>query len=313
MKPVTALLPMYNSISDVGWEAVELQIRSVLDQTYTNLRLIVLNDGSTDDTPARVEQEFGGGRVEVRHNERNLGLVGSVERLLSFVETDYYALVDHDDCWERDKIAKTVARLEETGADLAYTDLRVVDSNLKEIAPSSLRYSNMPRLEGKNPWPLLIKNPIHGCTAVGRRENIKSMLPFPQGIPMHDRWIGLCACLGKGLAYVDEPLMLYRQHGANASGDLPFSPAGLKRRSRGNLWQYLRNRLAGRLAYARGLSRLMPDSKSLKLLTLYYKSPRILRLLCALPYLLTILALAHAIGPRNILADTTLTSLAPKE
>jgi glycosyltransferase involved in cell wall biosynthesis len=104
----TVVVPTY----DGGDLAVEC-VRSVVEQTRPADQIVVVDDGSTDDTADRVERRFAGvEQLEVlrtpnrgRSAARNLGL--------SRAEHDLVCFVDHDDLWHRDKLARTDAYLDE--------------------------------------------------------------------------------------------------------------------------------------------------------------------------------------------------------
>jgi hypothetical protein len=72
-------------------------------------------------------------------------------------------------------------------------------------------------LHRKNRVPLgvlsnLIRNRYQGCAIAFRRELLDAVLPFPDGIPMHDQWIGIVNAIVGRAAYIPDSLILYRQH-----------------------------------------------------------------------------------------------------
>jgi len=64
----------------------------------------------------------------------------------------------------------------------------------------------------------IIRNRYIGCCMAIRRELLDTALPFPEGIPMHDQWLGLLAKKHGRVAYIDQPLMLYRRHAGTVTG-----------------------------------------------------------------------------------------------
>ena len=87
-------MPTYN-VSPWVREAVE----SVLRQTYSDFKLLVIDDYSTDDTVA-VVRAMDDPRIQIVQNERNLGLSGNLNRGLSLVDTEYVSRMDGDDIAE---------------------------------------------------------------------------------------------------------------------------------------------------------------------------------------------------------------------
>lgn len=103
---VTVLLPVYN-----GARYLREAIDSVLNQTYADFSLMVINDGSMDDS-RDVVLSFDDPRIILIDNEKNLGLVSTLNRGIELIETRYLARIDADDIWERTKLEKQIEYLE---------------------------------------------------------------------------------------------------------------------------------------------------------------------------------------------------------
>lgn len=102
MPKVTVLMPTFN----VGpW--VKEAVESVLNQTYTDFELLVMDDCSTDDTLAIV-QSIRDPRIRIEKNERNLGLSDNLNRGLSLIQTEYVSRMDGDDIAEPTWLEKEV-------------------------------------------------------------------------------------------------------------------------------------------------------------------------------------------------------------
>ena len=97
---VTVLMPCYNAMPFLI-EALE----SIINQTYTNLEILCINDGSTDDT-GKVLERFAkqDSRVKVVHNETNLKLIKSLNKGISLANGEYIARMDADDIAVEDRI-----------------------------------------------------------------------------------------------------------------------------------------------------------------------------------------------------------------
>ncbi|WP_207799178.1 glycosyltransferase family 2 protein [Candidatus Cryosericum odellii] len=281
-------------------------------QTLAPARLSILDDASTDGTWELVrDAAMPAGQTVVGRQESNVGAVRTFERLLSMVDTEYFALCDQDDVWLPDKLEKSLSLLESSGADLVYTDLRVVREDLSELAPSMWRLSNIVSVAGRALIPLILKNSITGCTVVGRTSMLKKALPFPPGIPMHDWWLGLVAACGNGVAPLPEVTVLYRQHGGSEVGAARFGYRGLRSRlDRGGtmLGTYLRDRLDARLALIDGLQERGLMSRQ-SFLTWFYRRTPLVRFLLNLVYLFYTATHARVLGFRNLVVDWFLTCL----
>ena len=129
---IDILLATYN-----GEKYLSELIDSILSQTYKNIRLIISDDCSKDNTREILDKyKKEDSRVIVYKQEQNQGYVKNFEFLLKKVESDYYMLADQDDVWLPEKVEKSLQKLKAENADLVFGDLEVVDQNLKTIHPS---------------------------------------------------------------------------------------------------------------------------------------------------------------------------------
>ena len=94
MAKVTILMPTYN-VAPYVKEAID----SVMQQTYTNFELLVIDDCSTDNTVSLV-RSIDDPRIRIVQNEKNLGLAENLNRGLSLITTEYVARMDGDDIAE---------------------------------------------------------------------------------------------------------------------------------------------------------------------------------------------------------------------
>lgn len=104
-KKVSVIIPNYNYA-----KYVRKAIESVLLQTYSNLEVIVVNNGSTDDS-LQVLKEFGG-KIELI-DQSNLGQSGARNSGLRRSTGDLIAFLDADDFWEPTKLEKQIALINE--------------------------------------------------------------------------------------------------------------------------------------------------------------------------------------------------------
>jgi glycosyltransferase involved in cell wall biosynthesis len=123
IKLVSVLMPVYN-VEKYIKEAIE----SVLMQTYQNIELIVVDDGSTDRTTEIVEQAVClDPRVRLLKLGRNIGIVGALNEGLKHCSGDFVARIDGDDLMHSTKITTALSFLERN------SDVGIVGSNLKLI------------------------------------------------------------------------------------------------------------------------------------------------------------------------------------
>lgn len=209
-----------------GEQYVAEQIDSLLAQTDSDWTLYIHDDGSKDHT-----QEIISKYAEAHDNIVVMDFPGgngakeNFFKMMFSVDADYYMLCDQDDVWLPEKVAKTRAymtNLEESYPDkplVVFTDLQVVDKDLKMKAPSFFNYSGIhPQL--LHTFADCAATPFTtGCTMMFN-EKAKQSVVYPAPLAnMHDEWITLCVLRNGGKA---EALMtqtiLYRQHGGNTFG-----------------------------------------------------------------------------------------------
>ena len=225
---VDVLLATYN-----GEKYIKEQIESILNQTYTNIRIIISDDCSKDGTREVLKQYENNEKIEIYYQENNLGYVRNFEFLLNKVENNLYMLCDQDDVWKKEKIEKTVEKLEKENLDLVFGDLQVVDENLNTIHNSYNAYMHLNHKIKKYHKDYRLQylyNCMTGCTMLSKKEFLKEILPLPKNSKymIHDYWIGLIVSLKGKVGYLETPYILYRQHGKNQVGTKKASKTASK-------------------------------------------------------------------------------------
>lgn len=130
-KTVSIILPTYN-----GANRIKNAIESVLVQTYDHWELLVVDDGSSDDTERIVEElAEKNNRIRYIKNEKNLGIQKTLNRGMKEARGEYIARIDDDDSWIcKDKLEKQVEFLKNNpGHVLIGTGFITVNENGEEI------------------------------------------------------------------------------------------------------------------------------------------------------------------------------------
>jgi glycosyltransferase involved in cell wall biosynthesis len=122
MARVTAIVPVYNGAATIA-EAID----SALAQSYRDLEVIVVNDGSSDAT-AEVLRRYEG-RIRVI-DRKNGGIAAARNTGVAASQSEYLAFLDCDDIWAPTMVERTVAALDDNrDCVLAYTNCAVIDSD----------------------------------------------------------------------------------------------------------------------------------------------------------------------------------------
>ncbi|GAB6905562.1 putative Glycosyl transferase family 2 [Desulfosarcina cetonica] len=205
---------------------------SIVAQRYPSFAILVRDDGSVDSTLNRLAslcQAFPDRIRVVERDVRSRGPVQSYARLLDQSTADYVMLCDQDDVWLESKIERSMRRMRQLEAAygkqtpiLVHSDLKVVDERLVPICDSFVASQGLnPRCVDLN--RLLVKNVVTGCTMTFNR-SLKIMVgEIPGEARMHDWWIALVAALFGVVDFIEQPTVLYRQHGRNHVGARPLN------------------------------------------------------------------------------------------
>lgn len=213
---VSCIIPNYNNAAVVG-ETVQ----SCLAQTYPRLEVLVVDDGSTDDS-LEVLDKFGD-RITVLSQDnrgvsvaRNVGVAHSQGALLAFC--------DSDDLWRADKTEKQVAALGAApDAALCYTDFEPFGVRRAE-APRLFEFFDLIRRLARGPatpGALPLQNHVMMSSVMARRSAFVQSGGFRAGLSYPQDWLLWTAMEQVGtLLYLDEPLTLYRLHPAGRTLEL---------------------------------------------------------------------------------------------
>lgn len=246
---VSILMAVYN-----GETYLQEQLSSIEGQTVKDWNLIVRDDGSSDQTKEIIREFAGRVSQKVTLLEADSGEHGAKYNffaLLNETQDSYIMFCDQDDIWKKDKIEKTVARMqfiEEQAPGtpvLVHTDLEVVDAKGNTISKSFFDSANL----NKNPSTaqLLLQNHVTGCTLMIN----KALLSYVQNLEMsyidasimHDYWLTLVAKLFGRIDFLPDTTIYYRQHGNNSVG-------AKNSKSIGYLWKRLQD---GKLEYKQSM------------------------------------------------------------
>jgi glycosyltransferase involved in cell wall biosynthesis len=206
---VSIAMAAYNGEKYIGE-----QLDSIINQTYQNLEIVIVDDCSSDKTVEVVKQyQAQYAFIHLHVNEKNLGVTKTFEKAVAHSNGFYVALSDQDDIWLAHKIETLVANIDDH--DAVYSNSLLVNENGESLNRPFTTIMNMRSYY--NGGAFLLSNSVPGHTILAKNSFLKKILPFPSDL-YFDLWIGFCAAANKGIKFVDEVLVLYRQHTSNAVG-----------------------------------------------------------------------------------------------
>lgn len=184
------------------------QLESIVNQSYSQLELIAIDDCSTDNTLSILkEYEANYPFIQVFENPENLGYIRNFEKALRLCSGEFIALSDQDDIWDLHKIEKQIKAI---GNHLMiYHDSEFIDENGQLLNKKMSDIMNLYR--GDQPEAFLFFNCISGHSVFMKKALRDELLPFPNAY-YHDWWMGYVATNLGSIDCIDEPLVKYRQH-----------------------------------------------------------------------------------------------------
>jgi glycosyltransferase involved in cell wall biosynthesis len=197
--PVSVILPTYNRA-----HLILRSIRSVLGQTYRNFELIIVDDGSSDNTEYVVES-FDDERIKYVKHPQNRGANAARNTGIRIAKYDYIAFQDSDDEWYPEKLEKQMRLFYHLSPKIGvvYTGFWRIKNNTKEYFPLRVAQKN-----GDLSRTLLGKNFVSTSTSVVRRACFKKAGVFDEQLPRLQEW-ELWIRISKHYDFkcVDEPLV----------------------------------------------------------------------------------------------------------
>lgn len=118
---ITVLMPVFNAENDI-YEAIQ----SILTQSFEDFEFLIIDDGSTDKS-VEIISSFEDGRIRLERNEKNLGLVPTLNKGIGLAKGVYIARMDSDDISLGDRFFKQLQLLEEKNADIVGCHFNVID------------------------------------------------------------------------------------------------------------------------------------------------------------------------------------------
>lgn len=205
-----------------GEKNLREQLDSLVQQTYKNLEIVVVDDQSIDNTPA-ILKEYAQlyNTLRISTNKQNLGYTRNFEKAVSLCAGDYISLCDQDDIWDLNKIELLYNHIHNN--ILIYHDSEFVDESGNSIGKKMSDIMNF--YQGDNPLPFLFQNCVSGHALMFKKELLKYVIPFDSRF-FHDWWLVFnAASIGK-INYLPNTLVKYRQH---AGGTIDILDVSKKR------------------------------------------------------------------------------------
>ena len=180
-------------------------IKSVLDQSYTNWEMLIVDDASHDNSKSIILQySKSDNRIKPLFLDKNIGAAASRNIALSNAKGDYIAFLDSDDLWVKEKLAVELKFMIEENINFSFSSYHTISKNglvlgKKITAPSQISYNGY------------LKDTIIGCLTVMLKRSFFKDLQMPLLRSSHDMalWLNLMRS-GENAFGINQSLAKYR-------------------------------------------------------------------------------------------------------
>jgi glycosyltransferase involved in cell wall biosynthesis len=184
-------------------------VESALRQTYPSVEVIIVDDGSTDDTPAVAARLAADPRVRYVRQEHR-GQAAAKNTGIGLATGAFVAFLDADDRWRSQKLERQIPLFADPGVGVVYSRMRPISADGKPLDSRDTAAARQPH-RGRVCEPLFIDNFVPFSSAVVRREVFERVGRMDRRLSMGIDWdLWLRASLHFSFDYVDDELLDYR-------------------------------------------------------------------------------------------------------
>ena len=184
-------------------------IKSVLAQSYQNIEIVLVDDGSTDDTP-KVMAQYKDLPNIVSIHQKNGGQARAKNTGIKNATGNFIAFLDADDAWDKDKIEKQIACFARPEVGVVYCTARYIDESSDEFNYEISNKYLLPRRGAVTEW-LILDNFVMFSSSIVRKECFEKFGAFDENLKMGIDWdLWLRISTAYEFDYVDGRLFYYR-------------------------------------------------------------------------------------------------------
>jgi glycosyltransferase involved in cell wall biosynthesis len=221
---VSIVTPLYNSSV-----YIQSTLGSVLAQTLENWELILVNDGSQDDTTEKVKPYLADPRISYISQD-NQGIAGARNTGIAAARGEWVCLLDHDDRWLPNKLEKQLEFAATYNLEIVSTDAFVVKGAERHLYSTNFPKETVVALahslrdDDVDIFKLLIEGNFLCSSSVAIKRQLFERLGLldPKAAPADDYEMWLRCSAHAKIGYLDEPLIEYHMHEGNYSRDTLF-------------------------------------------------------------------------------------------
>ena len=206
---VSVIIPNYNY-----GHFISTSIESVLNQTYKNIELIFVDDGSSDNS-VDIAKKYQSSIILIQ--QENAGVSTARNHGLVYAKGDFICFLDSDDSWEPEKVALQISKFQNKEIGVVYSSINICDEDLtfKETL-SAFHRGDCSNLYFKYPTRAIV---LLGCSSAMIRKNVTTQVgKFDISLNTSADWDYFRRIANvTRVDFVDKPLVNYRRHSASMS------------------------------------------------------------------------------------------------
>lgn len=219
---ISTIIPLYN-----GEKYIKETLQSVLNQTYQNFEIIIVDDCSTD-ASSKIVKEFDDSRIKYFFNEQNLGLNKNLEKGISLASGEYITLLGQDDMYTSDKFEKQLEYILSNNLDACYSSNYTYYSEDKIISNDLSKFAQKVAEKDKT----LMDNiyiPDYDVilpmsqSAIFKTSVLKELNYLRKDIRLDDWPILVKVFENYNVGFFDEPTFYWRQHDNNMHSNVWYN------------------------------------------------------------------------------------------
>lgn len=206
---VSIIMPAYNC-----GNFIEEAVTSVINQTYKTWELIVIDDGSKDNTVSILKDlSENDERIRFYINEKNQGVSATRNRGISLAKGDWIAFLDSDDMWDENKLQKQLTHVEKTACEFLFTGSSYINED-------GVYYQGLFEVPNQVTYKKLRKHNVVSCSSVLIKKKFFENIKMERDDIHEDYAVWLRVLKTGVIAYgINEPLLIYRISKQSKSGN----------------------------------------------------------------------------------------------
>ena len=200
---VSVIIPLYNRQA-----TIQRAVDSVLNQSYSNIEVLVVDDGSTDQSIEMLEKYHNDNRVRIFCQKFNQGANAARNRGIREAKGDYIAFHDSDDEWLPDKLEKQIKRMEYGDFQVSFCAFKRQYPKTIQIIPDISEYLSSDKIKERLKKANIVGTP----TLVIHREVVHEIGIFDEEMPrLQDYELAIRIAKKYDICFVNEVLVIEYQ------------------------------------------------------------------------------------------------------